>query len=84
MTELERHRRSSCPSCGWPAGEAETVVSRHPVSDGTIVYAHCVCGLLRVWHEAAGSAAEPARLVVAGRCQATRDAAWRDPSARGR
>ncbi|NGN66029.1 hypothetical protein G5C51_19290 [Streptomyces sp. A7024] len=75
MTASPRRSRSDCPACGWPAGEAETVVSRHAVSDGTIVYAHCVCGLLRVWHEPAGTAAaaNDRRLVVAGRCQATGD-----------
>ncbi|MFE0103414.1 hypothetical protein [Streptomyces sp. NPDC059009] len=51
-------------------GECEDIVSRHPVSDGTIVYARCVCGLLRVWHRPPPSATSPARLLIAGDDQA--------------
>ncbi|WP_017541727.1 MULTISPECIES: hypothetical protein [Nocardiopsis] len=37
-----------CPSCGRPDGTDEQVVSRHPVSFGTIVYTRCACGRLSV------------------------------------
>ncbi|MGH4031135.1 hypothetical protein ACQB60_19615 [Actinomycetota bacterium Odt1-20B] len=51
-------------------GECENIVSRHPVSDGTIVYARCVCGLLRVWHRPSPSATSPGRLLIEGNEQA--------------
>lgn len=39
---------ASCPRCGWPETEPYEVVSRHPTSNGTVVYTRCLCGLLHV------------------------------------
>lgn len=50
-----------CATCGWPSDEPYEVVSRHPVTEGVIVYSRCACGVLRVWlHRTQGTS----RLVV--------------------
>ncbi len=38
-----------CTDCGWPLAEPAYVVSRHPTTQGVIVYTRCACGRLRVW-----------------------------------
>ncbi|MET9863963.1 hypothetical protein ABZY93_32520 [Streptomyces smyrnaeus] len=38
-----------CATCGWPLHDPYQIVSRHPVAAGTVVYARCACGTLRVW-----------------------------------
>lgn len=40
---------SPCERCGWPVDQPLEIVSRHPTTAGMIIYARCVCGLLRVW-----------------------------------
>lgn len=36
--------------CAHPA--PFDIVSRHPTSEGLVVYGRCSCGLLQVWREA--------------------------------
>ncbi|QWF85042.1 hypothetical protein [Amycolatopsis sp. CA-230715] len=35
---------TTCPRCGWPAGERLDTGSTHPVSDGRVSYRQCLCG----------------------------------------
>lgn len=59
-----------CERCGWPVDQPIEIVSRHPTTAGLVIYARCVCGLLRVWlrTEAWGSrsAAPSTRLLARG------------------
>ncbi|WP_326808736.1 MULTISPECIES: hypothetical protein [unclassified Streptomyces] len=64
---MDNHRSENsgrCAACGWPLRDPYTVVSRHPVTEGVIVYTRCACGTLRGWLERAGGGE---RLVVGGR-----------------
>lgn len=64
MTAFRNPADTPCPHCGWPLAEPAAVVSRHPTTEGTVVYARCACGRLRVWL-APASGARP-RLLVPG------------------
>ncbi|HZE38036.1 MAG TPA: hypothetical protein VE172_04415 [Stackebrandtia sp.] len=48
MTNIEQDQ---CPLCRLRMSEAVSVVSRHPTSNGTVVYARCDCGRLSMWFE---------------------------------
>lgn len=43
---MDAHRY--CPQCGWPDAQPYQVVSRHPTTEGVIVYSRCACGRLQV------------------------------------
>lgn len=53
-----------CATCGWPLRDPYEVVSRHPVTEGVVVYSRCACGVLRVWLQRSRGAD---RLVVGAR-----------------
>ncbi|MFI8853881.1 hypothetical protein [Streptomyces sp. 891-h] len=49
MDTHRNHGGDRCALCGWPLHDPYEIVSRHPVTEGTVVYARCACGTLRVW-----------------------------------
>jgi len=53
-----------CAACGWPLHDPYETVSRHPVTEGTVVYSRCACGTLRVWLQRPG---DTDRLLIGAR-----------------
>ncbi|MBO8186016.1 hypothetical protein [Streptomyces spirodelae] len=49
MAPHRTHGGDRCARCGWPLHDPYEIVSRHPVAEGSIVYARCACGTLRAW-----------------------------------
>jgi hypothetical protein len=48
-----------CRRCGSAVARSNEPVSRHPTSEGTVVYTRCACGLLQVWLDAEPRSARP-------------------------
>lgn len=62
MTNTETRPENRCPFCELGMSEAMTVVSRHHVSTGTVVYARCECGRLSMWVVPAARPPRPPQL----------------------
>ncbi|MGP3988568.1 hypothetical protein [Streptomyces sp. 3N207] len=64
MDNLRNPGDGRCATCSWPLHDPYETVSRHPVTEGTVVYSRCACGTLRVWLQRPG---DTDRLLVGAR-----------------
>jgi hypothetical protein len=59
------HDRNACPFCGRDESVADTVLSRHTTSTGTLVWTRCACGALQARFHPYGTRTE--EVVARGR-----------------